>query len=142
MSEEIKKFCVICELPFTPQSNRQKTCLRPDCVKKNKSIVNREYQKIYRSLSPNYKFNKNEGLPHPKPKKKRIQTAMTFEEWNALSVAERWELMTWELMTWEQIGAACFKLRISYGKAQTMLMQGTLPEDFGRKVENIEGDGT
>lgn len=130
MAETIK-FCTVCERPFTPRNIRQKTCLNPDCIKKHKSHENRKYQKIYKAWSPNYKYNKNDGLTQPKPKKKRHQSAMTVEEWNALPVAERWELMTWE-----QIDAACFKLRISYGKAQTRLMQGTLPEDFGRKAEN------
>ena len=133
MSEEIK-FCTICERPFTPQSTRQKTCLKPDCVKKHKRIGNREYQKIYRSLSPNYKYNKNEGLAHPKPKKKRNLSAMTVAEWNALPLSIRFELMTWD-----QIAAECARLHISYGKAQTLLLLGRLPEDFGKR--KVETDG-
>lgn len=122
MSEEIK-------------SNRQKTCLNPDCIRKNIRNWNRKYQqKVYKSLSPNYKYSKNEGLTLPTPKKKRIQTAMTVEEWNALPVAERWELM--DLTEPSREIAAMYPGK-SFGHVRLLKEQGRLHEDFGkRKAEN------
>lgn len=122
MAGEIK-FCKICGRQFTARSIRQKTCLNPVCVRKNKYLSEKAYH---------YKFYKNEGLDLPsEPKKKRKPTRMTVAKWNALPVSERWGLMTLE-----QISAECARLHISYGKAQTMQLQGTLPEDFGRKEED------
>jgi hypothetical protein len=110
--------------------------LKPKCVKKNKSNGNREYQKIYRSLSPNYKFNKNEGLPHPKPKKKRNLSAMTVEKWNALSSAERWELMDLTEISRE---IAAMYPRKSFGHVRLLKEQGRLHEDFGKRRVEIDG---
>lgn len=76
-----------------------------------------------------YRYSKWEGLNIPE--KKQPRTRRKNVKWDSLSASDRWKLMSLE-----QISAECSRLHISYGKAQTMMMQGTLPEDFGKDVEN------
>lgn len=75
-----------------------------------------------------YRYNKWEGLSSPE--KKQLRAIRKKAAWDSLSASERWKLMSLE-----QVSAECKRLKISYGKAQTMQMQGTLPEDFGKDVE-------
>lgn len=42
---------------------------------------------------------------------------------------------SFDKMSWEDISRECMRLRISYGKAQQMYYNGTLPEDFGKRVK-------
>lgn len=134
--ELISKSCAVCGREFTTKNKRQVTCLSPVCVKKRQQHHNKVNHKKYQGkyqYQHKYQYNKNEGLTLSAPQKKRIQSEMTFDEWNALTVAERWTLMTWE-----QVDAECLRLHISsYGKAQVMVLQGTMPDEFGkRKVED------
>ncbi len=118
-----EKNCIICGKPFIPVRKTQETCASKQCLNK------RHYQ-LYKKYD--YQYKKNAGLETPK--KKPIRKNISTKKWNALSVAERWELMTLD-----QIAAECLKLHISYGKAQTFLMQGRLPEDFGKRKEENNG---
>lgn len=122
-----KRMCNVCGEEFLPRTKLQVTCGKPDCVKNNS---NKQLRGVYRSRGQKkYQYSKWEGLSLPE--KKQIRTKMTDKKWNALSASDRWKLMSWE-----QISAECSRLHITYGQAQTMLTQGTLPEDFGKRTEN------
>ena len=120
-----EKNCIICGKPFFPRTKKQVTCGSKKCIqtRHNQQHKNDVYV---------YQYNKNEGIVAPK--KHLVQKKISTKEWNALPIAERWELMTWD-----QLAAECLRLHISYGKAQTMLMQGRLPEDFGKRKEENNG---
>lgn len=123
-----EKNCIICGKTFIPRRRTQVTCASKKCQ-------NQRYYQQYEKSPYVYKYSKNEGLETPKKKPvKKNPKKMSAKKWNALPVAERWELMTWD-----QISAECLRLHISYGKAQTFLMQGRLPEDFGKRMEENNG---
>ena len=138
--DEMIRFCTVCERQFTARNSRQRTCLKPECIRKHHQKYAKKYAKKYRTIykSPyqKYEYNKNEGLTLPTPKKKRIQTAMTVEEWNALPVAERWELM--DLTEISREIAAMYPGK-SFGHVRLLKEQGRLHEDFGKRRVEIDG---
>ena len=44
----------------------------------------------------------------------------------------------WEEMSWKELSAECARLHLSYGQAQVMAMNGTLPDGFGKKGNKDE----
>lgn len=109
------KTCIICGAEFLPWSKVQVTCGKKECVAKNSN-----------NKKKSYKYDKNEGLTVPKTKRKKKKP------WSECTPAERWERMTWD-----EIAKETARCRLTYGQAQVMKMQGTLPSDFGEKRGGI-----
>jgi hypothetical protein len=107
------------------KKKRRRTYLEPECIRETK-----------RKHTENYQYYKFEGLTLPTPKKKRIQSEMTAKKWNALSAAERWELMNLTELTREI--AAMFPGK-SFGHVRLLKEQGRLPDDFGKRKDENNG---
>ena len=60
-------------------------------------------------------------------KKKKVNENPKIPQWNKLSSKHRWEKMTLS-----EVEKECLRLHITYGQAQVMADNGTLPKDFGK----------
>ena len=102
------KACEYCGNEFTPNSSSAKYC-SAECRKEGKREALR---------SAKCKCNKNVDIEKP-----------TKENTEKKSPAQR----RWEKMSWKELSTECARLHLTYGQAQVMAMNGTLPEDFGLK---------
>ncbi len=102
------KACASCGKEFTPNSNYAKYCSN-ECRREG---TRRAWK------SGKYQYDKDDGIEKPKKENSAKK-----------SPAQR----RWEKMSWKELSAECARLHLSYGQAQVMAMNGTLPEDFGLK---------
>lgn len=101
------KNCVICGKEFIPWNKNQVTCGSKECSRQNELIWKKKKRGTYNP-------EKNEGLT------KKIQPREGY------TPADRWKRMSWK-----EISAECARLHLTYGRAQVMAQNGTLPEDWG-----------
>lgn len=103
------RVCPICGMMFIPSAYQQKYC-GETCAKE--AIRSRKYT---------YPSDEERKKPCAKTGKQKKEKPMSAASGR------------WERMSWKEISAECARLHITYGQAQVMAMNGTLPEDFGSK---------
>lgn len=99
--EKRKRMCLFCGMKFKPQRADQKYCCR-ECYKR--AVQNKDTMGCAESTSP----------------------SCVNAERKSLAASERWKRMSWKEITVE-----CARLHLTYGQAQQMYYNNTLPEDFG-----------
>ena len=111
--KKVNKICMVCGKEFTPWNNRQLTCGSDECIKARRKmqIENGVYNYGYKQKKP--------------PKKKKYSK----KEWNKLTPAERWGLMSLS-----EVSAENLKHHIpTYGKSEILARWGRLPSDYGKR---------
>ena len=100
--------CAYCGKEFIPNSSSAKYC-SDECRKEGKRETLRKKVSAH---------DRNLGAESKKKTEKK-------------SPAQQ----RWEKMSWKEISVECARFHLTYGQAQVMAMNGTLPEDFGlRKI--------
>lgn len=106
--ENKSRICGICGNVFIPTTGQQRYC-NEDCSKEATRRRNIKYVPVDR---------KKPQAEEPKPQKQNTSTA-----------SERWAKMSLK-----EISAECARYHLTYGRAQVMAENGTLPEDWGLHI--------
>ena len=116
------RYCRICNAPITDSVHAWYCPKHRETAKKEREKRAWKKQQIKRRLKREYPYNKSYGIDDASPRNIRQQ--------NFSSASLRWANMPWEELT-EELA----RYHLSYGQAQIMAYNDTLPEDFGlRKI--------
>lgn len=114
------RYCRRCNAPITDSVHAWYCPACKEIAKKERQKRSEENRQIRKRAKRDYKYNKSYGIEEASPRNIRQQ--------NFSPASLRWAQMTWKELT-EELA----RFHLTYGQAQMMAYNNSLPKGFGLK---------